>query len=130
MVPGSSCVVWKFPVVSGIFWKPYVDHPCILLRVRLIFSFFTGVIFPCCSPPFRYLGWSCYLSSIPHSPLGLPSSIHAWPNLFPLAQLFLGLEAWMRTPPLPHNVNRLQCGFKYSNLLKIEIKHFFFSFQG
>ena len=98
----SSYVFWKFPVVPGISWKPYVDYLCTFLWVRFASCLFHGNYFPARrSPPSGYLGWSSFFSSIVYCPLGLPSSIHGRPNLFPLTQLLLGLKVWMRTLALP-----------------------------
>ena len=58
-------------------------------------------LFTCVAPLLECLGWPYYLSSIPYNPSDLLTRIHAWPNSFLVAQLFLGLKAWMGNLPLP-----------------------------
>ena len=41
-----SCMFWKFPMVLGISWKPHVDNPCSILRIRLVLYFSMRTTFP------------------------------------------------------------------------------------
>ena len=41
-----SWMFWKFPMVLGISWKPHVDNPCSILRIRLVLYFSMRTTFP------------------------------------------------------------------------------------
>ena len=83
---------WKFPTVLGTVWELHVNHPCTSLQVRFVPHLLHGNRFPVVFSFLRSGGWFSFLFLTTCCPLGLPSSIQAWPSLLPWPSPLLGLR--------------------------------------